>query len=401
MNFFKRNLKTEATMKDIFNYTLTDINDTDLHSYSSAEALKNTDVISAMHMLASDVAGLMVTDKEENDDLLNLLNKSPNNLMSGYSFKYAIVSQLILDGNVYVEITRNDKGRAERLDILSPSDVQILKERNNTHFLNLYYHVNTFDGKQRKVDSKDMLHFKILSTDGIVGQSPLKALAQDLNTDKYGKKFLAGFFKDGTMSSGFLKSEDDLTPQQKDVIRKEWQKQNSGVSNSNKVAVLDKRLEFERLEIDTELIKLLNSNKTSKIAVASVLGIPLHKMGLSANNLDIAKVNQDYLISTLNVYLKIILSELYKLDTQVTTEFDFNTDSYKNIDTKQLHENIKIERELGLISVDEARSKLGLRPLENDIGNQYITNLNFVNSDIANEYQLNKTQDKGGEITNE
>lgn len=409
MNFFsKRETRNVVSVADQnVNLPMFDVFGNTFESdYASIDAMKNTDVITALHMISSDIAGLKLvsTNEQENEDLLKLLNKSPNNVMSGYSLKYMIVANLILDGNVFVEITRNENGRAIKLDLIPNSNVTINITKDTKHVKELTYNVlgNGDKTKARVIKAQDMLHFKMLSTDGIKGQSPLKALQNELSTDSYSKKFLNTFFKNGTHAGGILTVKNEtLSDQAKKLIKDAWQKNYAGMNNSNSVIVLDEDFEYKQLQVDTELIKIINNNTTSKNTVAQVLGIPLHKMGLSTSNMDLAQLNQDYLISTLKSYLDIIIAELYKLDTMIDVDFDFNTDAYKNIDTKQMHENVKIERELGLISVDEARIKLGYAPLNNEIGEQHITNLNFVPSDIAKEYQLNKTDNKGGDTVNE
>lgn len=409
MSFFKRNITVEQPfvpdstehVVNMLNLAMNDWNDS---VFSGLDVLSNADVMSAVNMIATDVAGLKLTTKdlEADKDLLKLLNVRPNATMTAYNLKFAIVLNLIIYGNSYVEIVRNETGRAIELYFIQNSDVTIKKMRDSFRVKEIIYEVKSLDGKSiKKVKSNDMLHYKLMSTDGIVGQSLLKALQNELSVSKNSKQFLDSFFRHGTHSGGMIKTDEDLSPEDVKILQDQFQQANAGMNNANKVMILPNGLDYDAIKVDTELIKMINNNNSSKASIASVLGIPLHKMGLTTSNMNLAQLNQDYLISTLKAYLDIILSELYKLDEQMEIEFDFNTDDYTNIDTKQLHENLRIERELGFINVDEGRAKLGLKPLNNEIGTQYITNLNYVDSEIANEYQLNKATSKGGEMTNE
>ncbi|BAH18233.1 phage portal protein [Macrococcoides caseolyticum] len=407
MNFFRSlnltptNYEPETIEKDMRAFmNVIKNDDVEGINFNGVKALNNSDVATAINMIATDIAGLKITTVDgSDDDLLELLNIKPNKYMTGYALKYSSISNMILCGNAYVEIIRNELGRAIRLEFLSNDNVKVKIAKDENYITRIFYEVKRNKGDDyREVSSEDMMHFKTLSIDGIVGRSPLKSLNIDLNIDNYSKKLLDNFFKNGTHTGGILTAKgESLSKEEKDIVRAEWQKQNAGLGKSSQVIVLDEDFEYKKLEVDTEIIKLVNSNNNSKIAVAQVLGIPLHKMGLSTSNMDLAQLNQDYLISTLKQYLDIILSELHKLDSNKTIKFDFNVDEYKNLDPKVLNETVKTQHELGLISVDEGREKLGYKPLNNDVGDKHITNLNFVNSKIVDEYQMNKSNLKGGE----
>ncbi|ARQ04391.1 Phage portal protein [Macrococcoides caseolyticum] len=407
MNFFRSlnlaptNYEPETIEKDMRAFmNVIKNDDVEGINFNGVKALNNSDVATAINMIATDIAGLKITTVDgSDDDLLELLNIKPNKYMTGYALKYSSISNMILCGNAYVEIIRNELGRAIRLEFLSNDNVKVKIAKDENYITRIFYEVKRNKGDNyREVSSEDMMHFKTLSIDGIVGRSPLKSLNIDLNIDNYSKKLLDNFFKNGTHTGGILTAKgESLSKEEKDIVRAEWQKQNAGLGKSSQVIVLDEDFEYKKLEVDTEIIKLVNSNNNSKIAVAQVLGIPLHKMGLSTSNMDLAQLNQDYLISTLKQYLDIILSELHKLDSNKTIKFDFNVDEYKNLDPKILNETVKTQHELGLISVDEGREKLGYKPLNNDVGDKHITNLNFVNSKIVDEYQMNKSNLKGGE----
>lgn len=86
-------------------------------NFNGIKALNNSDVATAINMIATDIAGLKITTVDgSDDDLLELLNIKPNKYMTGYALKYSIISNMILCGNAYVEIIRNKLGRAIRLE---------------------------------------------------------------------------------------------------------------------------------------------------------------------------------------------------------------------------------------------------------------------------------------------
>src|SRR5699024_1546624 len=117
-----------------------------------------------------------------------------------------------------------------------------------------------------------------------------------------------------------------------------WQKANSGVDQAHKVVVLDETMEYQPIEVDTEVLKLINTSNFSTQQVAKVFKLPPNKMGLEVTNMSVADLKLDYLISTLQPYLESITNEIdFKLlnDTQLTSvKYEFNTSRLKEIDSE-------------------------------------------------------------------
>src|SRR5699024_2338544 len=110
----------------------------------------------------------------------------------------------------------------------------------------------------RIVNGEDMIHIKPFTLDGLIGKSPLIALKEEIETEKHSKRFFTNFFKNGTQAGSILNIEGNLNAEDKDVIRDEWQKANSGTDNAHKVIVLDDGTKYEPIKVDTEILRLIN-----------------------------------------------------------------------------------------------------------------------------------------------
>src|SRR5690625_407566 len=226
-------------------------------TYTSAKAIENSDVFTAVHMIASDIATLQLEKrvrgvKEPLDSLAKIINERPNETYNGYQFKFIMVANALLNGESFSEIIRDKKGKPVQLVHL-PNSVTTHKIDQSTKY-KLEYAVN--DGtKERKVKSENILHFKFFSLDGVNGVSPLKALKDDIDTQQNSKKFLANFFKNGTQNGGLLTFKGGkLSKEAREKLKKEWQEANAGTDSAHKVVVLDETMEYDPIKIDTEEI---------------------------------------------------------------------------------------------------------------------------------------------------
>ncbi|MCC2248851.1 phage portal protein [Virgibacillus sp. AGTR] len=369
-------------------------------NFTSAKAIENSDVFTVVNLLASDVASLDIeferngiTDKS---DLTELLNINPNGFYSGSTLKFILAANALLNGESFCEIVRGDKQKVIALYHLSNSRVTVRQDSTTNY--NLVYEVSDENGKIRRLQRTDILHFKFFTIDGINGVSPLKALKDDLSMQKDSKRFLANFFKNDTQTGGMLKmKQGKLSKEAREKIKKEWQEANAGVENSHKVLVIDDTFDYEPIEVDTEILKLINASTYSTETIGKVYRIPRHKLGLETSNMSLAQANLDYLTSTLNSYLKVITNELnFKLTSNSNALFKFDTAPFKTVDV-ETHTKLTIEKfDKGLISFDEARKALGDKPLNNAHGKKHLVSLNYTTLDQLEEYQMAKAKSKGG-----
>ena len=275
------------------------------HEYTYDQALANSDIFTAVMMISSDLAKMDILVKNNNvhdpaHPIEMLLNKKPNNIYDGYTFKFIVFANALLTKHGYVEIVRDNKGQPTELYHLKTSQVE-LKQKNNR----LYY----LHKGEREINYADVIDYKPYSLDGVDGLSMLSSLTPDLEMQKHSKSFFANFFKHGTQAGGLLKIKGvNLSKEAREKLREEFQKANSGADNAGKVLVLDDSMDFDKFEIDTEILKLINTSQHSTAQVAKVFGIPLHKFGIETSNMSLKDSMADYLQSTLSTYMKGITS---------------------------------------------------------------------------------------------
>lgn len=383
--FFNRGYPHNEEEAEYLLSTLPGFNGIGHHEYTHEQALANSDIFTAVMMIASDLAKMDILVKENNIHDPNhpvemLLNKKPNQFYDGYTFKLIVFANALLTKHGYVEIVRNNKGQAIELYHLKTSEVE-LKQKNNRLY---YLHKN-----KRRINYADVIDYKPYSLDGIDGLSMLSSLTPDLEMQKHSKMFFANYFKHGTQAGGLLKLKNgQLSKEAREKLRDEFQKANSGADNAGKVLVLDETMDFKKFEIDTEILKLINTSQHSTAQVAKVFGIPLHKFGIETTNLSLKDSMADYLQSTLSTYMKGITSAFeFKLFARSSRNLQFDTETYRKVDWAAYTETVSKQYNDGAITLNEYRRKIGEPPVEGEYGDKHRVSLNLVNADLVDEYQ--------------
>lgn len=377
--------------------------------YTSVNAIKNSDVFTAVLTLASDIAAspIMVTQngvEEKESDLFRLLNEKPNEYYSGYFFKFILVANALLNGQSYAEIRRDSEGTPLELIHLLNSEVyaEQLKDRNE-----IVYRYYPSGGKERTLKPENVLHIKFFSLDGITGVGPLYSLKHEVESQEAGKRLVTDFFRRGTNLSGIVNiKKGHLSPEAKDNIRNEFEKANSGARNQQRVVVLSDNEEFKQLEINTKILEIVNNYTHSTKQIAKVFGLPPHKLGIEQVNTSLEQANLDYLTNTLSNYFVAIASELnFKMlpyPLNLTTKFQFDTRRFRETDAKTKRENVIALLQNGIFSLNNALAEYGFSPIPN--GDKRFMSLNYVDIELMDEIQKAKAKalpipsaGKGGE----
>ena len=362
------------------------------HEYTYDQALANSDIFTAVMMIASDLAKMDILVKDDNvhdpkHPIEALLNKKPNNIYDGYTFKFIVFANALLTKHGYVEIVRDNKGQPTELYHLKTSQVE-LKQKNNR----LYY----LHKGEREINYADVIDYKPYSLDGVDGLSMLSSLTPDLEMQKHSKSFFANFFKHGTQAGGLLKIKGvNLSKEAREKLREEFQKANSGADNAGKVLVLDDSMDFDKFEIDTEILKLINTSQHSTAQVAKVFGIPLHKFGIETSNMSLKDSMADYLQSTLSTYMKGITSIFeFKLFPRSSRTLQFDTETYRKVDWASYTETVSKQYNDGAITLNEYRRKIGEPPTTGAYGDKHRVSLNLVDAELVNEYQMKRMDNR-------
>lgn len=372
-------------------------------SYSGIGALRNSDVLTAVSHVASNVARfpIVILDDDKNavkniKSVDYLLNKHPNDMLSAYHWRFLMTVNAILTGDGFSRIIRDPHTKAPlEIQYFPPSQTYI----DDSDVRNIKYEFTPINqkggGQTIVVPAEDVIHFMFFTYDGIHGRSPLLSLADEIGLQDDGIKTLRRFFKSG-LKGGLLKAKGKLSPEARLKTRKAFEYAQAN-SNAGSPIVTDDTFDYSPIEIDTNVLQLINSNNYSTAQIAKALHIPAYKLAVNSPNQSIKQLNEDFITSDLPYYFKPIASNLEM--TMLTDrqrhnchiEFDTRKETGMSMDDVQKGVTNNV------ITPNEGRVRMGLVKSDNPDLDRFQSTLNTVFLDKKEEYQKQSTA-KGGEI---
>lgn len=376
------------------------------NSYVGIKALSNSDVLTAVSIIAGDIARFPIIKKDFDgnivqDSKLNyLMNVKSTEKTTAHMWKFAMVVNAILCGNSYSRILRDPKTNEPlEYEFYPPSAVSIESDNQFESYYYMFYPQN--GNKQIKCEPDDVIHWKFFTTDTIYGRSPLLSLGDEINLQDSGIATLLKFFRDG-FSSGILHLKGgQLSPEARTKARKEFEKSRQGSTGGSPI-VMDSTMEYTPLEVDTNVLGLINSNNYSTAQIAKCLRVPAHKLAVTNPNQSIKQLNDDYILNDLPYYFNAITSEhqLKMFDDVTRREFTLEFDT-RSVTGMNPEEALKLYNG-GLITGDQALMYMGKSPTDDADMQRRKFSLNYVWEDKAEQYQLeNKGKRKGGDEIDE
>lgn len=332
-------------------------------NFTGLKALTNSDIYTGVNIIAGDIAQSPFKPVETttiDESLLHILNKEPKENQSHYTMMYAVVSNLILTGNAYVLIHRNNDDSVKELEFVETQQVNVIRDLAT----GLYrYEVNMPYGNiMYKCNPRDILHFKLSTTDGWLGRSPLLSLNDEISLQTNGLKVLNNFFSKGVFSGGILKLlNGTVNNQTKAKIREDFEK----VNGAGGTIVLDETQEFNENKINTEVLKLIQANKFSTQQIAKVLGIPVSRFGQELVNSSDTGQNDIYITSTIAMYESSICDEInLKLGVELELDLSKLRQDTKEDRLRRIAEG-RVKSEFAqALTVNDAREYLGFTEID-------------------------------------
>ena len=368
---------------------------------NSDSALTMSAVYACVRVLAETIASLPVVtysktgkgkSRDEDHPAFTLLRESPNSEMSSYSFIETMMTSVLLTGNAYAEIQRNGRGDPVGLhfipcDYVSPS---------RTTSGRLVYRIRT-----SKVDvvleKAEILHFAGLSTDGIIGISPIGKMREAIGMGLATQEFGANFFRNATRPSGILETPTKLTDDAVDRLRDTWRESFQGSGSTGSVPILEQGLTWKKMTIDPEDAQFLSTRRFQTAEIARAYRVPLYllaDMEAGSSYSSIEQVSIDFARYSLRPWLVRLEHELnrklFRMAGDSEHFVEFLLDAILRADTTTRFNAYKIGRDGGWLSINDIRKLENMDSIESDGADQYLQPLNMttvgdLEDDVADE----------------
>ncbi|MET4680448.1 phage portal protein [Stenotrophomonas rhizophila] len=259
--------------------------------------------------LYQDVGGkrtLVRGDSPANKRALRLLGK-PNPYITRLNLLKAVVVNMALRGNAFVIIERNRQGEMIGLIPVGADDVSIDTDDDLLYIVEL-------KGQRIPVSPENMLHFKLFSTDGVTGLSPLEYQAEAMGLAKAGQDWSARFMRKGGFTGGYVVYDQFLTKEQQGQIMEKFPDVRKGdVDDIGKIAVLQGGPKLIPAGLSQKDSQFIESQQFQEEALAGVWGVPLYlanragRTSIMGSNLE--QQNSGFVTYGLKPYLDAIEDE--------------------------------------------------------------------------------------------
>lgn len=339
--------------------------------------------------------------KISNDYRYQLLKLRPNNYMSAYDFWKTLETNRNIHGNSYAYMDVANMGRnAGQIMGLYPlksenmkvyvDDVGLLSGRNH-----VWYVYQDDMGNQQMFNSDEILHFKGMTLNGLIGLSTIETLRLTIENAKGASNFLNNSYKKGMQSSGILQYVGDLNEDGKTKLRDKFEQMTSGIINANRIAVMPLGIQYQPLSLKLTDAQFIENARLSVQQLTAAFGIKLHQVNdqTKTSYASASESNREFYTETLLAILTMYEQELtYKmfLPMELTAGYytKFNADIILRADTKTRYEAYAIAVQNGFKAVNEIREMEEDSP--KDGGDQLLVNGNMIPVTMAGQQYIKK-----------
>lgn len=331
-------------------------------TFSYEKAYEDLEVVNrGVNMIVDDVAEIHTLVSRENSfrgvvpgvkasKVEVLLNKSPNPYQDINSFKRNLISDFLIDGNIFLYFD------GAHLYHLPASDVTIHSSK-ETYIERFTMHDITFS-------PDEIIHIKENSFHSIYRGVPrLKPAMRTMVLMKNMRAFQDNFFKNGAVPGLVLKSPNTLSEKIKERMMASWQARYRPDAGGRRPLILDGGIEVDSISnVNFKELDFQSSIEENEKIVLKALGIPPIMLD-SGNNANIRPNMRMY-------YLETILPIVRKINYGLERFFGFElSEDISNIPALQpeLRDSSAYYTSLvngGIITAAEARERLGFEPIE-------------------------------------
>lgn len=364
-------------------------------TYTQEKSLKLSAVYCAVEMISNAIAQLPLQPYRVDDDgyktlmkshpLWHILDCQPNQRMTRHTFIKTLVTSVLLKGNGYAYIERDESGKIVKgLHYIPQEYVTIVPPSRLDEPVS--YQVVGLNGI---IPYTDMIHILNFSYDGVIGISTLQHASICLGLAMDADAHAAGFFQGGANVGGILTADTALTDKQKRELKASWQQafnRHQG-GQSNGIAVLEAALKYQPITVDPTDAQLLESRQFSIPEIARFFCInPTKIFDLShANYNTLEASNLSFLTDTLQPILNKFEMEferkLFPVNEHKNVEIRFDVNALLRTDKNGLANYYRTLWNLGSMSSNEIRRAEGMGKIEN--GDKYFVPVNLQTLDKA------------------
>ncbi len=323
--------------------------------------------------------------------LYRLLGKKPNRYQNPFEWREMLQGHLALRGNAFCQILANGRGEITELIPIHPDRVrmELLTEGDYR------YRIQNQPGHELVLPRGEVWHLRGLSSDGLLGLSPIElsreSLGMALAAQDYGARF---FNNDAKPTGGWIEFPGNFKDAEaKRVFRESYQAAQSG-ANRGKVLVLENGMKFHEVGVTNKDAQFLELRKFQITDIARLFRVPPHMIADldRATFSNIEQQSLEFVMHTMTPWAErweaSIEADLMLDGDELEIEFDFANLMRGDAASRSAYYQSGIQN--GWLTRNEARIAENLNPIKGL--DQPLRPLNMVEEEDAEEQE---PQDEG------
>lgn len=245
-------------------------------------ALKNPAMFRAVSIISFAIGMLPLqliheeTKKKANEHpLYRVLHRRPNGWQSAFDFRTLMQLRALVKGNGYALVLRSTDLRnrgAEKVSGLVPLDPDRMEPKQLDDWSVVYDYQPKIGGRIR-YQSRDILHLRGLSLDGITGLSTVKQAAEPIALALAAELAAGRVFKNGALVSGALKHPGKLSDPAFERLKASLAEK-EGAENAGKNLILEEGMDWASVSSSAKDAQLIEIRKMQIEEIGRATGVP-------------------------------------------------------------------------------------------------------------------------------
>ena len=368
-------------------------------SVTAESALTFSAVFAAHKILAESVAMLPLfllkrtkkgKEPAPEHPLYPILHDIANPEMDAYLVRETLTAHLAGWGRAHAKIDYDPRGRITALWPIPPQRVEVKRDEN----MQLVHEVLLPDGGRKTYKAWEMLYLRGMSPDGISAYSPIKLARQGIGLAIAAEAYGASFFGNGAAPQGVLTHPTRLDDDVAKRISESWNQAHQGISNANKIALLEEGITYTRIGIPPDDAQFLQTRQFQVEEIARWYRIPASMLGGSDKAMTYASVEAFGLQFVIYTHYQWLVRWEKAVSAQMLLERERRDYFAEHLmtallrgDTQSRYQAYATGRQWGWLSVNEIRALENMNSIEG--GDVYLTPLNMTSGSDPAKVQKN------------
>lgn len=254
---------------------------------------------------------------------------------------------LLLDGNIFTHVIRDDSGEIIDLDVLNPTQVEVLENG---------YRIEG----QRFLPRDEVLHITEMLLPGTLrGVSRIDQVKDSVGLGLALDEYASRFFGNGAYAGGVIEWPGEITAQQAKEMLDAWEGGHKGLRRAHRPAVLYGGAKFVPTTVDPTQSQLIDQRHYAVEDIARIFRVPPFMLGvMTQGSVSYNSVEQQMLFfaqHTIAPYAEMLEEAYSSLLDNPQSFIRFNLDSLVRADLQTRTESYSKALLAGYMSVNDVR----------------------------------------------